>query len=277
MLKKRILAILSIILLLIIVCITCFPFLMMVMGSFKEDYEIFSLTPKILPENGFHLKMYKMLFANWPFFKNLWNSVVVTVITTVLACVFCTMAGVTFAKYDFPFKNVLFVIMLSSLMIPLETRLVPTYMLVRSMNGVNKMWSLIIINAIPAFGIFMMRQFAAGALPTETMESARIDGATEFQILIKLAFPMLRPAIVSLAILTFMNTWNDFLWPIVITTKKENLTVTALLRSIGDSSMNGNYGMLLAASTLSVLPILILYLFFHKQMVNGIVEGAVKG
>lgn len=137
--------------------------------------------------------------------------------------------------------------MLSSLMVPLETRLVPTYMLIRSMGGANKMWSLIIINAIPAFGIFMMRQFAAGAVPTETMESARIDGATEFQILIKLAFPMLKPAIVSLAILTFMNTWNDFLWPIVITTKKENLTVTALLRSIGDSSLNGNYGMLLGS------------------------------
>ncbi len=110
-----------------------------------------------------------------------------------------------------------------------------------------------------------------------SFKSARIDGATEFQILIKLAFPMLKPAIVSLAILTFMNTWNDFLWPIVITTKKENLTVTALLRSIGDSSLNGNYGMLLAAATLSVLPILLMYLIFHEQMVKGIIEGAVKG
>ena len=150
MMKKRLIAVLSIILLVLVICITCFPFLMMVMGSFKEDYEIFSLTPTILPQNGFNLKMYKILFANWPFLRNMANSIIVTVITTILACVFCTMAGVTFAKYNFPFKNALFIIMLSSLMVPLETRLVPTYMLIRSMGGANKMWSLIIINAILA-------------------------------------------------------------------------------------------------------------------------------
>ena len=107
MMKKRLIAVLSIILLVLVICITCFPFLMMVMGSFKEDYEIFSLTPTILPQNGFNLKMYKILFANWPFLRNMANSIIVTVITTILACVFCTMAGVTFAKYNFPFKNIL--------------------------------------------------------------------------------------------------------------------------------------------------------------------------
>ncbi len=92
----------------------------------------------------------------------------------------------------------------------------------------------------------------------------------------KVGFPMLKPAIVSLGILTFMNTWNEFLWPIIITTKKEKLTVTALLRSIGDVSMNGNYGVLLAAATLSALPIMVIYLIFHNQMINGILEGSGK-
>ena len=243
----------SLLLLLIVIIVTCFPFLMMFMGSFKEDYEIFSLSPKILPAAGFQLKMYRMLFANWPFVTNMMNSVIVAVSTTALACFFCTAAGFTFAKYQFPFKNVLFIITLSSLMIPLETRLVPTYLLVKQLGGVNHLWSMIIPNAIPAFGIFMMRQFASGTVPQETMEAARIEGATENQI-----------------------TWNEFLWPIIITTKKEKLTVTALLRSIGDVSMNGNYGVLLAAAALSALPILVLYLIFHNQMIDGIVEGTGK-
>lgn len=197
-------------------------------------------------------------------------------ITTALACFFCTLAGYTFAKYNFPLKNILFLIMLSSMMIPLETRLVPTYLLVRKLGGVNRLWSMIIPNAVPAFGIFMMRQFASGAVPKETMEAARIEGASEGQIIMKVGFPMLKPAIVSLGMLTFMNTWNEFLWPIIITTKKEKLTVTALLRSIGDVSMNGNYGVLLAAATLSALPIMVLYLIFHNQMINGILEGSGK-
>ena len=254
----------SLLMLLIVIIVTCFPFLMMFMGSFKEDYEIFSLSPKILPAAGFQLKMYRMLFANWPFVTNMMNSVIVAVSTTALACFFCTAAGFTFAKYQFPFKNVLFIITLSSLMIPLETRLVPTYLLVKQLGGVNHLWSMILPNAIPAFGIFMMRQFASGTVPQEN------------QILIRIGFPMLKPAIVSLAILTFMNTWNEFLWPIIITTKKEKLTVTALLRSIGDVSMNGNYGVLLAAAALSALPILVLYLIFHNQMIDGIVEGTGK-
>lgn len=267
---------LSLLLLFAVIIITCFPFLMMFMGSFKEDYEIFSLSPAIFPAGGFHLRMYRLLFANWPFFTNMMNSVLVAVSTTALACFFCTAAGFAFAKYQFPYKHVLFVVMLSSLMIPLETRLVPTYLLVKRLGGGNHLWSMILPNAVPAFGIFMMRQFASGSVPLETMESARIEGATEHQILMRIGFPMLKPAIVSLGILTFMNTWNEFLWPIIITTKKEKLTVTALLRSIGDVSMNGNYGVLLAAATLSVLPILVLYLMFHNQMIDGIIEGTGK-
>lgn len=274
--KKIMKGVWSALFLAVVVVITCYPFLMMALGSFKEDYEIFSLSPALLPEKGFQTKMYELLFANWPFWSSMRNSVIVTAATTVLTCFFCTMAGIAFAKYKFPFKNALFLIMLSSMMFPMETRLVPTYLLVRQLGGVNHLWSLILPGAIPAFGIFMMRQFAAGALPEETLEAARIEGAREGQILFRLGFPMMKPAIASLAILTFMNVWNDFLWPIIITTEKEKLTVTALLRSVGDSSLNGNYGVMLAAAFLSVLPILLIYLLFHRQIVGNIVEGAGK-
>ena len=273
--KKYCFTLLSLLLLAVIIVICCFPFVLMISGSFKEDYEIFTLTPNILPRS-FSLSKYQELFRQWPFLSAMANSVIVTVITTLGACLFCTMAGFTFAKYRFPGKNFLFMLVLATLMLPLETRLVPTYLLFRAMGGANKLWSLILPGLVPAFGIFMLRSFAANGVPTETMEAARIEGATETRILFRIAFPMLTPAIFSLAILIFMNTWNDFLWPIIIISRREQLTVTALLRSIGDVSMNGGYGILLAATTLSVLPILVLYLIFNRQMVKGIIEGSGK-
>lgn len=267
---------LSLVGLAVVVVVTCYPFLLMVMGSFKEDYEIFSMSPSILPRNGFDFKMYTKLFSEWPFMRNMFNSFVVTVSVTAITCFFCTLAGFTFAKYEFPFKSALFIITLSSIMIPSVATLVPSYLMVRGMGGVNQYWSLIVPGSIPAFGIFMIRQFAIAGVPDEAMEYARVEGASEWRILLSLAFPMLTPAIFSLAILTFMNTWNDFLWPIIITTKKEMLTVTALLRSIGDASLNGGFGSLLAATTLSTLPIIVLYIAFHNKLIEGILEGMGK-
>lgn len=259
-----------------VVVVTCYPFAFMVLGSFKEDYEIFTLTPSILPRNGFSLIKYEQLFANWPFMASMLNSVIVTVVQTIGACFLCAMSGFAFAKYRFPGRNMLFMIVLASMMMPSETRLVPTYMLFRSMGGMNQLWSLIVPGLVPAFGVFMLRQFAVGSVPTETMEAARIEGATENQVFLKVGLPMMGPAIFSFAILNFMTTWNDFLWPIIIINDRSKLTVTALLRSIGDVSLNGNHGMLLAGTTLSTLPILLLYFVFNKQMINGIMEGSGK-
>lgn len=269
-------SLLSLALIFLVVLSTCLPFLMMVMGSFKEDYEIFTMTPQLLPRNGLTFIKFQQLFANWPFLDSMLNSVIVAVLQTAGACFFCTLAGYTFAKYRFPGRNLLFMVVLASMMMPGETRLVPTYLLFRSLGGVNQLWSLIVPGLVPAFGVFMLRQFAVGAVPNEIMESARLEGAGEYQILWYLGFPMMAPAIFSFAILTFMNVWNDFLWPIIIISDRKLLTVTALLRSIGDSSLNGNHGMLLAATTLSALPIILLYTVFNQRLIGGIMEGTGK-
>jgi ABC-type glycerol-3-phosphate transport system permease component len=266
----------SVIALSLTLVITCYPFLLMILGSFKEDYEIFSLSSGLLPRNGFNLKMYSRLFTEWPFLRNMANSVIIVTSVTVITCFFCALAGFTFSKYNFPFRYALFIIMLSSLMIPGIATLVPGYLIVRAMGGVNRYWSLIIPGSIPAFGIFLMRQFSVSGVPDEALEYARVEGASEWRIFIHIAFPMLAPAVFSLAVLTFMNTWNEFLWPIIITTKKEMLTVTALLRSIGDASLNGGFGVLLAATTLSTLPIIVLYLIFHRKLIQNILEGSGK-
>lgn len=266
----------SIIALLFVILITCYPFLMMISGSFKQDYEIFSRTPSLIPQQGLNWQMYDLLFQNWPFLRNMFNSVAVSISATLLTCFFCTLAGYTFAKYNFPFKNILFLVMIASMMIPSVANIVPAYLIVRSLGGLNKLWALIVPGCVPAFGVFMMRQFAIAGVPIDAIEYARVEGASESRILLQIAFPMLSPGIFSLAILTFMNSWNDFLWPIIIATKKEMLTVTALLRSIGDTSLNGNFGVLLAATTLSTLPIILFYFLFHKQLIRGILEGMGK-
>lgn len=259
----------------LVTVVTCTPFVLMVSGSFKEDYEIFAMVPRLMP-GTFDFRKYDQLFANWPFMTSMFNSVYVTGVQTLGGCFFCTLVGFTFAKYRFPGKNALFIIMLSTMMLPGETRLVPSYLLFKALGGVNKMWSLIVPGLVPAFGVFMLRQFAVAGVPDDTMEAARIEGAGEFQILMRIAFPMLVPAIFSFAILTFMNAWNEFLWPIIIMTERTKLTSTALLRSIADASSQGNNGVLLAATTISVIPILTIYGIFHKQIIKGVLEGSGK-
>lgn len=256
--------------------ITVYPFAMMITGSFKQDFEIVANSYKLWPEKGWDTMGYSALFKNWPFTRNLLNSLFVSSASTLLTCFFCTLAGYTFAKYEFKGKTVLFFVALSSLMLPFETRMIATYQVVKMLKGLNSFWALIIPNCIPVFGIFMIRQFAAKGVPMETIECARMEGATEWQIFMKVGFPMLKPAVMSLAILTFMNSWNDFLWPIIMTTKAEMLTVTALMRSVSDTTLNGSYSVMLAGATLSSLPILLIYILCSRQIIGGIMEGSVK-
>ena len=242
--RAGLLQLLSLLLLALIIAVSCFPFVLMFFGSFKEDYEIFTLSPKLLPQNGFSLAKYYQLFASWPFGRAMMNSIVVAVATTAGACFFAPLSGFTFAKYRFPGKNFLFVLVLATLMLPLETRLVPTYMLFRGIGGADKLWSLILPGLTPAFGVFMMRQFASNGVPTETMEAARIEGASETHILFRIAFPMLAPGIFSLAILDLYEHVERFSLADHYYEPQGKPYRDGNAGSIGDVSMNGGYGIL---------------------------------
>ena len=259
----------------IVVVICVFPVLWSCVISVKSVGEKVSGFSALAIQNP-TLANYARLFQLVPIGQQLGNSVFTAVVGTVTTLFFCALAGFAFAKYQFPYRDALFYFVVATMTIPAEVGAVPLFLIMKEVGLINSLWSLILPGLTPAFGVFMMRQFASNGVPTETMEAARIEGASETHILFRIAFPMLAPGIFSLAILTFMNTWNDFLWPIIIMNRKENLTVTAMLRSIGDVSMNGGYGILLAAVTLSALPILIMYMAFNKQLVKGIVEGSGK-
>lgn len=255
---------------------TIIPFALMILGGFKENYEIITLTPKLWPQEGLNFRKYVALFEYWPFARNMVNSVYVTVVKTLGTCFFCSIMGYAFAKYNFPGKEGLYIIVLSSIMIPLAARLIPTYLVVKAMGGINTYWALIIPGIVPPFGVFMVRQYAKDGIPDELLEAARIEGANEWEILFKIALPILRPCIISLAVLTFMQVWNDFLWPLVAVLNKEMFTVTVALRSLSDTTLSQDTGIILAAATLSALPILIFYLVAHKKMMQGMLEGAIK-
>ena len=259
----------------IVVVICVFPVLWSCVISVKSVGEKVSGFSALAIQNP-TLANYARLFQLVPIGQQLGNSVFTAVVGTVTTLFFCALAGFAFAKYQFPYRDALFYFVVATMTIPAEVGAVPLFLIMKEVGLINSLWSLILPGLTPAFGVFMMRQFASNGVPTETMEAARIEGASETHILFRIAFPMLAPGIFSLAILTFMNTWNDFLWPIIIMNRKENLTVTAMLRSIGDVSMNGGYGILLAAVTLSALPILVMYMAFNKQLVKGIVEGSGK-
>lgn len=250
------------------------PFVFMVLGSFKTNHELISLTPSLLPQNGFNLDKYAALFAYWPFLRNLFNSVVVSSIVTLSVTVTSLLVGYSLAKFEFPGRGILTVIIIATLMVPFETRLVPTYVLFRSLGLINTYAGLVIPGMVTAFGIFMVRQFALDSVPDELLEAARLDGASEFRILRSIVAPILAPALVSLALLTFINSWNDFLWPLVAVVNSDMFTVSVALRSLADPSNITDYGMVLAAAVISVIPVLAVFALFSRQITTAVMQGS---
>jgi ABC-type glycerol-3-phosphate transport system permease component len=259
----------------VMVLVTVAPFLYMLLGSFKQNFELLTLDPTLWPRAGLDFAKYADLVATWPILRNLLNSVIVSVAVTVCVTVFSTLTGYALAKYRFPGRTVLMVIVIATLMVPFETRLVPTYVMFRSWGLLNTYPGLIIPSMISAFGVFMIRQFAIESVPDELIESARLDGASEFRILRSIAAPLLTPALVSLALLTFIGAWNDFLWPVIAVTDTQMMTISVALQTLADQSSAGvDLGRVLAASVLSVIPVLVIFFIFNRKITEAVLQGS---
>ena len=250
------------------------PFIFMVLGSFKENHQIITLTPTLFPPNGFRLDKYYELFDYWPFLRNLMNSLIVSSLVTLFVTSTSLLVGYSLAKFAFPGRMLLTVIVISTLMVPFETRIVPTYVLFRNLGLLNSYAGLIIPTMVQAFGIFMIRQFALDSVPDELLEAARLDGASEFRILVSIVAPILTPALISLALLTFINSWNDFLWPLVAVVNSDMFTVSVALRSLADPSNITDYGMVLAAAVISVIPVLVVFTIFSEKITTAVLQGS---
>lgn len=222
----------------------------------------------------FSLINYSRVFRNFNILNNVKNSIIVTGIACVLNCIISSMAAYAFAKIRFPFRDKLFVVYLATLMIPGQVTLIPVFTMMKSMGLINT-YPALFLPIINAFGVFLIRQFIV-SVPDELIEAARIDGCGENRIFIGIVIPLIKPVLVSLTIFTFISSWNDFLWPLVIATKPEMHTLTLAISAL-KGSYSTNYGLVMAGSTLAFLPPFLLYIFLQKQFIEGIALSGVKG
>ena len=197
-------------------------------------------------------------------------------ISTALAVFFSALAGFGFAKYDFPLRSLLFKVLIGTLIIPFQLVLIPLFIIMSKIGWMDSYAALIVPFMAPAFGIFLMRQFMVGSVPTELLDAARIDGSSEGGLFFRIAVPLARPAIGALSIFSFLGSWNSFLWPLIILRSSSKFMLP-----IGLANMlglyNQQYGMIMAGAFLVALPMIILFVLMQRQFIAGLTVGAVKG
>lgn len=272
--KRKISSIVLNVILLALGLITVYPFVWMLASSFKENKEIMALEQHLLPQ-VFTLENYSSMNAHFNFMRFFANSLLITIVVTLLVVYTSTLCGFVLSKYRFKGRNLLFGFVLSTMMIPWCVTIIPKYSMVQAFGWMDSYNALIIPAMFSGFGIFMMKQQMA-ALPDEILEAARMDGANEFFIFHRIVLPMAKNGISSIAIFQFLWTWEDFLWPyLVINSQEKQLLAVGLKMFNGQYSTN--YGALFAATAISIIPVLLIYLFFQKQFIAGIAASAVKG
>lgn len=264
----------SYIFIIFVTIIVLFPFYWMFATAVKPVSEIFASPPSWIPSQ-FHFENFLITLQENDFATFFKNSTIVTFFATVITVFINLLAGYAFAKYNFKGKEIFFLIVLSTLMIPIQVTMIPNYIIISRLNLLNNYLGLIFPPCAEAFGLFLSRQFMSD-LPGELIESSRIDGATEFEIFRKIILPNAKSLMSVLIIFTVMWRWNDFQWPLIILSDSRMYTV-----QIGLSMLNGsqyiNWNMLMSASLIAILPVLIVFLIFQKQFVQGIASTGIKG
>ncbi|MDO5740136.1 MAG: carbohydrate ABC transporter permease [Ornithinimicrobium sp.] len=250
------------------------PFVWMVLGSVKTTAELRQVPPTWLPESP-TLDNFKALFTRLNFGRYFFNSTLVAVVVTVANLLFCSMVGYALAMLNFRGKKTIFALIMGTLMIPGVVTFVPLFVLVANMGLVNTLPGLFLPFLVGPFGVFLMRQFIMG-LPKDLIEAARIDGAGEITIFMRVVLPLLTPALATLGILTFLGSWNNFLWPLVVAQGEESYTLPVALALVSTGQNQTDYGLLLAGATVVVMPVLLVFLFFQRHFIQGIASTGLK-
>jgi multiple sugar transport system permease protein len=251
------------------------PLIWAISGSFKNRGDIFSTPPTLIP-NPATTENYTNLLTTQPFWSWFGMSIGVAVIATAISVFVCALAGYGFAKFNFRGKKMLFAVMFSSLSVPFAVILVPLFILVVK-SGLSAPWfSLVVPWVAPAFGIFMMQQYIVQSIPDEIIEAARIDGNSEFGTFWRVVLPLLRPSLGALAVWSFLQTYNSFLWPLVLVSDS-NMYTLPLGLNILFSAENRSFDLVLAGSVLASVPTILVFFLLRKQLLDGLAAGAVKG
>jgi multiple sugar transport system permease protein len=255
------------------------PFLWTVSTALKPSADVFASPPKLIPDPA-TLANFQDVLTLLPFDRYLLNSVIVTGAIVLLNVIFGTMAAYAFAKLRFPGRNLIFAVMLLTLMVPFQVNLIPLYAIMVRLKeatgiiGADTYFGLIAPSAVQVFGIFLMRQFLR-SIPNEILENARVDGASEWRILRSIVFPLATPGMATLAIFTFIAAWNDFLWPLIVTSSDDMRTLPVGLALLARKN-TVNWGQTMAGTVLAAGPMIAVFLVLQRRFIEGLTAGAVK-
>jgi len=260
-------------LLIVTAVVVVYPFLAMVLTSFKPQREVVTFPPHLLPST-WTLDNYRLIWTRIPFGLLLRNSVIYSTTITVVSLFFDSMCAYALARLTFRGRELIFLAVLATMMVPGQVTLIPLFLNLYSIGWINTFPGLIVPRLTSAFGIFLLRQFFL-SIPRELEDAARIDGASEFRIYGQIVLPLSGAALATLFVFHFMYNWNDFLWPLIVTTSDEMRTLpTGLALFMGEH--NVEYGLLLAGATIAAAPLIIAFLFAQKYFVRGIALTGLK-
>lgn len=249
------------------------PVAWFILSSFKDLTDLSARPPKLFPSR-WAFENYTEAFKMYDYLRYFMNSVIVTVLATLLTLLINSMAAFAFAKYNFRGRDGLFVLTLAMIMIPLQVILIPIYLVVSSLGLVNTYWGMIIPAAATPTGVFVIRQYML-TIPDELIESARIDGAGEFRIYARIMLPLARPALAVVAIFSILWRWNDFLWPLLIA-QDERLYTLPVALALLNGQLVVPYNVVLAMSVMSIIPVLFMFVFMQRQIIQGIAHTGIK-
>jgi len=254
--------------------IVLFPMVWIVFTAFKSLPETYVWPPTWLPAH-WRFDNFVKLFTVVPFMRYFLNSVLVSVPYCIFNLLFCSMAGYVFAKFQFPGKNILFIVVLATIMIPFQVTMIPAFRILVYLGWNNTFAGLIVPGMVGAFGIFLMRQFMM-SIPTELIEAARVDGASELRIYAQIIVPSSKSAFAALAIFTFLDSWNSFLWPLIVVDSTELRTLPLGLAVLNTQYVS-QWPLIMAATILTSIPVIIVYIIFQRQFIRGILLTGIKG
>ena len=251
------------------------PFVYMFSLSFMTDKQIFTNSFNLFP-NPTTLENYTYVINNVDIFRYFFNSMFVAIATTIGQVIISALAGYAFARFEFKNKEILFILILVSMMIPPQVNIVPLFFIMKQFHWIDTYWALIVPGLFGGFGVFMMRQWFK-SMPDDMESSAKIDGCNTFQVFYKIALPLALPALMTLAIFTFITTWNSFMWPLIVTNSDSMRTLPLALANFKGSFREiTDWGALCAFSVICCLPVIGVFLLGRKYFINDILNGGIK-
>ena len=250
------------------------PFYFMFVFASHSRTEIFNLPPPLFFGNSF-LSNLDILTTKIAFWRSLGWSLYVALASTALTWLFCSMGGYAFAMYEFRGKQPLFTLVMGTMLLPSFLGMIPSFMIMDAFGWIDQPRALYIPGAASAFGIFMMRQFVSSAIPRDLVEAARMDGCGEWGIYWRIVLPLLKPALGTLGLITFIASWNNFIGPLIVMRSPEMYTLPLALRSM-QSPVNPEWGAVMAGSAIATLPLLVLFAISSRRLIDGLTAGAVK-